>query len=80
MASRSVRSDVYFYSTDKEGKTGSYDVSPELESDSGDGMRSRVSSGAYDYADPFPGGERTTHYENAGLEKVWDKINNIYFR
>ena len=71
MTSRSVRSDVYFAEDEeKKTRTGSYDVNPQPVNGDGEGSRSRGSSGDYDFPDPYPGGKRTTHYDNPGLQKV----------
>ena len=85
LSSRSVRSDVYYPpGQDDKEKTGSYVINADPEYENTKQRRTTQtsgSSGEYDFPDPNPeGGQRTTYYDNPGLQKVRMGLNNKFSR
>ena len=64
VTSSSANSDEQFYTKNKPGKTGSYNVSPVPQHSR---RAPSVASGEYDYPDPSFRGKRTTYYDNPAV-------------
>lgn len=64
VTSSSANSDEHFYTKNKPGKTGSYNVSPVPQHSR---RAPSVASGEYDYPDPSFRGKRTTYYDNPAV-------------